>query len=171
VEVGVVEPQDQQLHRPDGHGVSFPVMLGWPGRYRPWRHHGAILTAGQANRHPPKRMRSEPSPRAGTDRSPRSAEDPDRRPPDLERFGGADLLGDVRSGGSVETDPGPVGQVGDPLGPPSTAGRARSRLGQDPGRQHPAHPSTTTLPQGTWAPWTATIGTASDHEPGSDVQR
>src|SRR5215216_2354354 len=37
--------------------VSFRVVLGWPGRYRPWRHPGGNPPADQANRHHPKRMK------------------------------------------------------------------------------------------------------------------
>jgi hypothetical protein len=47
---------------------------------------------------------------------------------------------------------------------PSTGGRARSMLGRRLAATT-GTPSTTTLPQGTWAPWTATIGTTA--RPGS----
>ena len=67
----------------------------------------------------------------------------------------------------MEADPGLVGQDGDPLGP-STAGRARSMLGSRRA-DTTGTPSTTTLPQGTWAPWTATIGTTAT--PGSGRTR
>jgi hypothetical protein len=63
------------------------------------------------------------------------------------------------SDGGVEADPGLVGQGGDLFGP-STGGRARSMLGR---RRAGATgtPSVTTLPQGTWAPWIAMIGTTT----------
>jgi hypothetical protein len=50
----------------------------------------------------------------------------------------------------------------------STAGRARSMLG----RRRAATtgtPSLTTLPQGTWAPWMATIGTTATPRVGQDL--
>jgi len=47
---------------------------------------------------------------------------------------------------------------------PSTAGRARSRLGRRVAART-GTPSLTTFHQGTWEPWTATIGTTAT--PGS----
>jgi hypothetical protein len=59
----------------------------------------------------------------------------------------------------VEADPRLVGQSGDPLGP-KHRWKATKHTWQAPGCHH-RHPSMTTLPQGTWAPWTATIGTTT----------
>ena len=50
-----------------------------------------------------------------------------------------------------------VGQVGDPFGPEHRRELAKHAW-QAPGRHH-RHPSVTTLPQGTRAPWTATTST------------
>jgi hypothetical protein len=66
--------------------------------------------------------------------------------------------------GGVEADPGLVGQGGDPFGP-RTAGRAWSMVGRRTAATT-GTPSTATLPEGTWARWTATIGTATTSESG-----
>jgi hypothetical protein len=62
-----------------------------------------------------------------------------------------------RLGGGVEANPGLIGQVDDSLGP-----EYRRELAKHAGRRWAGTigiPFMTTLPQGTWAPWTATIGT------------
>jgi hypothetical protein len=59
----------------------------------------------------------------------------------------------------VERTPGLVGQAGDPLGPQHRREVAK-HAGQARGRHH-RRPSVTTLPQETWAPWTAMVGTAA----------
>ena len=59
----------------------------------------------------------------------------------------------------MEVDPGLVGQAGDPLGP-----QHRRELAKHAGRCRAGTtgtPSMTTLPQGTWVPWTAMIGTTT----------
>jgi hypothetical protein len=64
-----------------------------------------------------------------------------------------------RSSGGVEADPGLGGQAGDPLRP-----QHRRELAQhawQPSGCHHRHPSATTLPHGTWVPWTARIGTTT----------
>jgi hypothetical protein len=68
-----------------------------------------------------------------------------------------------RFGGGAEADPGLVGQVDDPLGPQHRRELAK-HAGQAPGGTT-GTPPVTTLPQGTWAPQTATIGTTAT--PGS----
>jgi hypothetical protein len=76
----------------------------------------------------------------------------------------------VGLGGGVETSPGPVGQLGDPFGPEHRRELAKHAW-QAPGG-HDRHPSTTTLPQGTWAPWTATNGITTlgvGQDPGGSV--
>jgi hypothetical protein len=62
-------------------------------------------------------------------------------------------------GGRVEADPGPVGQVGDPFRSQHRREGAEHAC-QAPAR-HDWHPADHTLPQGTWAPCTATIGTTT----------
>ena len=71
----------------------------------------------------------------------------------------------------MEADPGLVGQVGEPLG--SDGVWTKRGPGTPLGRPGPTGPATIHdhLAPGTWAPWPATIGTAGDDEPGSDVQR
>jgi hypothetical protein len=67
--------------------------------------------------------------------------------------------GHAASSGGLETDPGLGGQGCDPLGPqhrrrsPSLLGSRRAAT--------TGTPSATTLPQGTWVPWTARIGTTT----------
>jgi hypothetical protein len=76
----------------------------------------------------------------------------------------------VGLGGGVEASPGPVGQLGDPFGPEHRRELAKHAW-QAPGG-HDRHPSTTTLPQGTWAPWTATNGITTlgvGQDPGGSV--
>jgi hypothetical protein len=67
------------------------------------------------------------------------------------------------SSGSAEVDSGLTGHGGDPFGRQHRRKLAKQAW-QAPGRHH-RYASTTTLPQGTWAPWTATIGTTAT--PGS----
>jgi hypothetical protein len=59
----------------------------------------------------------------------------------------------------VEAEPGLVGQQAT-RSDPSTAGSWRSMLGRRRA-DTTGTPLVTTLPQGTWAPWTATIGTTA----------
>ena len=61
--------------------------------------------------------------------------------------------------GGAEANPGPVGQDGDPLGPQHH--RESAQHAWQPAGRHDRTPSMTTLPQGTWGPWTATIGTTT----------
>jgi hypothetical protein len=63
----------------------------------------------------------------------------------------------------VEADPGLVGQGGDPLRPQHRRKGAK-QAGETRGRQD-RHAVADHLPQGTWEPWTATIGTTAT--PGS----
>jgi hypothetical protein len=59
----------------------------------------------------------------------------------------------------METNPGLVGQSGDPLGPRHRRELAKHAR-QTPGR-HDRYSVHEDLAQGTWAPWTATIGTTA----------
>jgi hypothetical protein len=61
-------------------------------------------------------------------------------------------------GGGVEANPGPVSQVGDPFGPEHREGAKHAW--EAPG-WHDRVPVDDDLAQGTWAPWTATIGTTT----------
>ena len=62
-------------------------------------------------------------------------------------------------GGGVEANPGLGGQVDDPFGPQHCRESAKHAW-QAPGRQD-RHAVDDGLTPGTWAPWTATIGTTT----------